>query len=88
MDVYVDKPNGLDCAARASSVVGTFYVGHARLRLVAKAGRRDVATTCAADAAFLAKIETWSEEKLRTTQGFLSAQRARPAASSSPRLCD
>ena len=70
--VYVDKPNGLYCVARASSV-GTFFVGHARLRLVAKAGRRDVATTFAADAAFLAEIEAWSEERLRTVQDGLSA---------------
>ena len=67
--VRVDKPNGLYCVARASSG-GTFYVGLSRLRLVAKAGRR-VATTCAADAAFLENIKTWSDEKLRTMQDCL-----------------
>ena len=69
--VRVDKPNGLYCVARASSG-GTFYVGLSLLRLVAKAGRR-VATTCAADAAFLENIKTWSDEKLRTMQDCLSA---------------
>ena len=67
--VRVDKPNGLYCVARASSG-GTFYVGLSLLRLVAKAGRR-VATTCAADAAFLENIKTWSDEKLRTMQDCL-----------------
>ena len=67
--VRVDKPNGLYCVARASSG-GTFFVGLSQLRLVTKAGRR--ATTCAADAAFLKEIETWSEEKLRTMQDCLS----------------
>ena len=66
--VRVDKPNGLYCVARASSG-GTFFVGLSQLRLVTKAGRR--ATTCAADAAFLKEIETWSEEKLRTMQDCL-----------------
>ena len=66
--VRVDKPNGLYCVAKASSG-GTFFVGLSQLRLVTKAGRR--ATTCAADAAFLKEIETWSEEKLRTMQDCL-----------------
>ena len=66
---WVDKPNGLYCAARTSSV-GTLVVGDARLRLVAKAGRRDFAATCAADAAFLAQIEAWPEERLRAMQDY------------------
>ena len=69
---WVDKPNGLYCVARTSSV-GTLFVGDARLRLVAKAGRRDFATTCAADAAFLAEIEAWPEEPLRAMKDCLSA---------------
>ena len=56
-----------------SSSVGTLVVGDARLRLVAKAGRRDFAATCAADAAFLAQIEAWPEERLRAMHDCLGA---------------
>ena len=69
---WVDKPNGLYRAARTSSV-GTLVVGDARLRFVAKAkaGRRAFAATCAADAAFLAQIEAWSEDELRAMKDCL-----------------
>ena len=53
---WVDKPDGLYRATRTPPV-DTLVVGDARLRLVAKAGRRDFAATFAADAAFVAQIE-------------------------------
>ena len=73
LDVVTDhiKTIGLFRVARCYNLSESLVVDRSRLRLVYKAGRREFAATCAADAAFVARIEAWPEEQLRSAQDLL-----------------
>jgi hypothetical protein len=68
---WVHKTIGLFRVARCYNLSESLVVDRSRLRLVYKAGRREFAATCAADAAFVARIEAWPEEQLRSAQDLL-----------------